>query len=165
MAHIPDRMVADPATGIPVALPLDDAAPSTGRGTYRGPATDDDYRTEKHGPGPRVMSADTLQGDNVLNDADVKLGELTHIMLDVPSGRVAYGVLAVGGFLGIGEKMFAIPWKSLRLDTANHGFRLDISEEKLKNAPGFDKDAWPAMADRKWAEEVHTYYDADPYWR
>lgn len=58
-----------------------------------------EYWDEKRGPGPRVMAADTLEGDDVRNDADEKLGELSHIMIDVPTGRVVYRVLSVGGFL------------------------------------------------------------------
>ena len=86
-------------------------------------------------------------------------------MIDVPTGRVAYGVLSVGGFLNLGDKLFAIPWSALLLDTANHCFRLDVFKERLEKAEGFDKDAWPTMADRRWAENNHVYYDADPYWR
>jgi sporulation protein YlmC with PRC-barrel domain len=125
----------------------------------------DDYWDQKRGPGPRVMAADTLEGDTVLNDVGDKLGELSHIMIDVPTGRVAYGVLSVGGFLGVGDKLFAIPWKALRLDPEQHGFRLNVSKDKLETAEGFDKDAWPTMADQSWAERIHQYYGAEPYWR
>ncbi|MCC6195337.1 MAG: PRC-barrel domain-containing protein [Burkholderiales bacterium] len=127
-------------------------------------AQDYDYWDDQRGPGPRLMAADTLQGDDVRNEADEKLGELAHIMIDVPTGRVAYGVLAVGGFLTIGQKLFAIPWSALRLDPANHCFRLSVSKERLARAEGFDQDAWPAMADRQWAESLHEYYEARPYW-
>jgi hypothetical protein len=85
-------------------------------------------------------------------------------MLDVPSGRVAYAVLSSGGFLGIGDKLFAIPWSALTLDADNKCFILNIDKERLKNAPGFDKDHWPSMADQRWATEVHSYYQRRPYW-
>ena len=116
------------------------------------------------GPGPRLMSADTLQGDEVYNAADEKLGEITDIMIDVPTGRVAYAVMSVGGVLGLGDKLFAVPWSALRLDTERKCFRLDASKEQVENAPGFDKDHWPSMADPAWASEVHGYYGAQPYW-
>ncbi len=149
----------DPMTGTTIPMP-----PSYSRdGDYV--TSEYGYWDDKRGPGPRVMAADTLEGDTVRNDADEKLGELVHIMIDVPTGRVAYGVLSVGGFLGIGDRLFAIPWKALRLDTANHGFRLNISKERLEAAEGFDKDAWPTMADQQWAERLHSYYEAEPYWR
>jgi sporulation protein YlmC with PRC-barrel domain len=116
------------------------------------------------GPGPQVMAADTLQGDDVVNAAEEDLGKIQDIMLDVPSGRIAYAVLSFGGFLGMGDKLFAIPWSALKLDPDNHRFILDINKEQLKNAPGFDKDHWPSMADQQWAMEVHSYYGRRPYW-
>jgi hypothetical protein len=138
--------------------------PGAGR-SLRAVGADQDDWTSKQGPGPRVMAADTLEGDDVRNGAGEKLGELAHIMIDVPTGRVAYAVLSVGGVLGVGDRLFAIPWSALRLDTENHCMRLDVSGERLARAEGFDKDAWPSMADRRWAEDVHAYYGAVPYWR
>lgn len=116
------------------------------------------------GPGPEVMAADTLQGDKVVNLQGDDLGKIEDIMIDVPSGRVAYAVLSFGGILGIGGKFFAIPWRALTLDADRKCFVLDIDEERLKNAPGFDKDHWPSMADPTWASEVYTYYNMQPYW-
>jgi len=116
------------------------------------------------GPGPYVMAADTLQGDDVVNAQGEDLGVIKSIMIDVPSGRVAYAVLSSGGFLGIGDKLFAIPWNALTLDADNKCFVLNIDKERLKNAPGFDKDHWPSMADQRWATEVHSYYQTRPYW-
>lgn len=117
------------------------------------------------GPGPEVMAADTLQGDKVVNLQGEDLGEIEHIMLDVPSGRIAYAVLSFGGVMGIGDKLFAIPWEALTLDADRHCFVLDIDQERLRNAPGFDKDHWPSMADRNWGEQVYSYYNKQPYWQ
>ncbi|SEP74558.1 PRC-barrel domain-containing protein [Solimonas aquatica] len=116
------------------------------------------------GPGPAVMAADTLEGDRVMNSAGEDLGKIRDIMLDVPSGRVAYAVLSRGGILGMGDKLFAIPWSSLTLDAERRCFILDISKERLEQAPGFDKDHWPAMADARWAMDIYEYYGAAPYW-
>ena len=116
------------------------------------------------GPGPEVMAADTLEGDKVVNRQGESLGEIEHIMLDVPSGRIAYAVLSFGGVMGIGDKLFAIPWNALTLDADQHCFVLDIDQDRLRNAPGFDKDHWPAMADRNWGEQVFSYYNVRPYW-
>ena len=130
---------------------------------------DERYRTgndywSNEGPGPQVMAADTLQGDEVRNDAGENLGEITDIMIDVPTGRVAYAVMSVGGVLGMGSKLFAIPWSALRLDTENKCFRMNVAKERFDEAPGFDKDHWPTMADQRWAEDVHSFYGARPYW-
>ena len=127
--------------------------------------TGEDYWSDRGGgPGPQVMAADTLQGDNVKNDAGEDLGEITDIMIDVPTGRVAYAVMSVGGFLGIGDKLFAIPWSAMQLDPDNKCFRMNIAKERFEQAPGFDKDHWPTMADQRWAEDVHSFYNARPYW-
>ena len=116
------------------------------------------------GPGPQVMGAETLTGDNVVNTAGEDLGKIEKIMLDVGTGRVAYAVLSFGGFLGIGDKLFAIPWGALKLDPLNHRFILDVPKEQLKAAPGFDKDHWPTMANSAWANDLHSYYGTRPYW-
>ena len=124
-----------------------------------------DYWAEGNaGPGPQVMAADTLTGDDVRNGANEKLGEITDIMIDVPTGRVAYAVMSVGGVLGVGAKLFAIPWSAMQLDTQSKCFRLNVAKERFDEAPGFDKDHWPSMADQRWAEDVHRFYGARPYW-
>jgi sporulation protein YlmC with PRC-barrel domain len=110
------------------------------------------------GPGPRLMGADTLIGNDVYSRDDEDLGDIKEIMLDTVSGDVCYAVLSYGGFLGIGEKLFAVPLAALKLDTENKRFILDIDSSKLESAPGFDKDKWPNMADETWANSVHSYY-------
>jgi sporulation protein YlmC with PRC-barrel domain len=110
------------------------------------------------GPGPQLMGADTLIGDDVYNNDDEDLGDIKEIMLDMQSGEVAYAVLSFGGVLGMGEKLFAVPWQSLTLDTVNKRFILDIDKEQLKNAPGFDKDNWPDMSNTDWSSEIDSFY-------
>ena len=117
------------------------------------------------GPGPEVMAADTLEGDKVVNTRGEDLGTIEDIMIDVQRGRVAYAVMSCGGFLGMGDKLFAIPWNALTLDANRHCFVLDADQQRFENAPGFDKDHWPSMADPRWAAELHGYYDVVPYWR
>lgn len=116
------------------------------------------------GPGPEIMAAATLEGNDVLNLSGEKLGTLQDIMIDVPTGRIAYAVLVRGGVMGIGDKLFAIPWGALTLDTDRKCFLVDIDLERLRNAAGFDKDNWPRMADPSWAADIHEYYGQAPYW-
>jgi sporulation protein YlmC with PRC-barrel domain len=116
------------------------------------------------GPGPDVMAADTLDGNKVISSDGEDIGKIKDIMLDVGSGRVAYAVLSSGGFLGIGDKLLAIPWRALTLDTDQKCFVLSMTAEGVRNAPGFDKDHWPSMADQTWATSVHQYYGSEPYW-
>ncbi len=73
-------------------------------------------------------------------------------------------VLSSGGFLGIGDRLFAIPWNVLTLDTDRECFVLNVSSQRIKDAPGFDKDNWPSMADTAWATSIHEYYGSEPYW-
>jgi len=116
------------------------------------------------GPGPQLMTAGTLTGDKVVNAADEHLGKIEEIMLDVPRGRIAYAVMSSGGIMGLGNKLFAIPWSALQLDTRKECFILDVDKERLEKAPGFNQDHWPSMADPQWATSIHTYYDRRPYW-
>jgi len=136
--------------------------PSSGMGENQARIVGGDPMNE--GPGPEIMAADTLEGDDVVNTKGEDLGNIKDIMIDVPSGRVAYAVLSSGGFLGLGDKLFAIPWSALTLDADRKCFVLDVDKEKLKNAPGFDKDHWPSMADPTWANEIHSYYGQRGYW-
>jgi len=85
-------------------------------------------------------------------------------MIDIASGRVAYAVLSFGGFLGMGDKLFAIPWSSLAIDTVEKRFILNVDKSLLERAPGFDKNNWPDMADRTWGAGVYSYYGTKPYW-
>lgn len=124
----------------------------------------DDPLGSGKGPGPEIMAAATLDGNDVYNLANEKLGTISDIMLDVPRGRIAYAVMSRGGILGMGDKLFAIPWSALTLDTQRKCFVLDIDEERMKNAEGFDKDNWPRMADAAWATRTHEYYNQSPYW-
>jgi sporulation protein YlmC with PRC-barrel domain len=124
-------------------------------GMYKTASAGPDSR---HGPGPHLMGADTLIGNDVYNKNSDDLGDITEIMLDMRSGRVAYAVLSFGGFLGMGDKLFAVPWAALKLDTVNKRFVLDVSKERLESAPGFDKAHWPDMADTAWQKDIHAYY-------
>lgn len=128
--------------------------PGSGNGAGHGIGAD----VPSSGPRPALMGADTLVGNNVCNHKGEDLGDIKEIMLDMTSGRVGYAVLSFGSILGLGEKLFAVPWDALTLDAENKRFVLDVGKERLKNAPGFDQDNWPDMADPSWASSIHSYY-------
>lgn len=111
-----------------------------------------------------VKTADVI-GVDVKNTAGENLGEVKEIILDKYNGYVRYVVLSFGGFLGLGDKLFALPWKAFSYDPDQDAFILSIDKSLLKNAPGFDKDNWPDMADRKWEEGIYNYYKMTPYWK
>lgn len=111
-----------------------------------------------------VKAKDEVINVEVKNPADEDLGKICEIMLDKVSGRVAYAVLESGGFLGMGGKLFALPWNSLNYDANKECFILNIDKERLKNAPGFDKDHWPDMTNRTWGASISEYYAVKSYW-
>lgn len=113
---------------------------------------------------PKVLSSSTISSDRVKNAAGEDLGKIEDLMIDVNTGRVAYAVLSFGGFLKLGNKLFAIPWQALRLDAAKKQFILEIDKAMLEKAPGFDKDNWPDMADPKFGTNLYRHYGYKPYW-
>lgn len=115
-------------------------------------------------PNTLVLSTDTVKDDKVKNAAGQDLGSIKEIMLDVRNGRISYAVLSFGGFMGLGDKLFAVPWEALKLNTAEKAFYLDVPKERLEDAPGFDEDNWPDFANPEWGRTVYDYYGINPYW-
>jgi sporulation protein YlmC with PRC-barrel domain len=104
-------------------------------------------------------------GMKVEDTTGKNLGDVEDLVIDDATGRVVYGVLSFGGFLGMGDKLFAIPWHALRQSAkSDDKFVLDVPKEKLEAAPGFDKKTWPNMADHRWGLDIHKYYGENPYW-
>lgn len=117
------------------------------------------YKSEDgRGPGPALMGANTLIGNDVYNSQEEDLGDIKEIMIEMSTGKISYAVLSYGGFLGIADKLFAVPWEALTLDTENKRFILNVEKGRLENAPGFDKDDWPDMADPQWQEKIKSFY-------
>lgn len=98
---------------------------------------------ERQGSGPRLMTSNTLTGTKVLNRQDETLGTISDIMLNVEEGGIAYAVMASGGFMGIGERLFALPWYALALDTERKCCVLNADKSTFDEARGFDKDHLP----------------------
>jgi sporulation protein YlmC with PRC-barrel domain len=114
---------------------------------------------------PNVLSTSAIIGDSVVNRTGESLGKIEELMLDLEKGRVAYAVLSFGGVLGMGEKLFAIPFEALKLDATREHFTLDVDKDKMRNAPGFDKKNPPMASDRTWGAEVYKFYGYKPYWQ
>jgi sporulation protein YlmC with PRC-barrel domain len=91
----------------------------------------------------KILTATSIIGDRVENRQGEHLGRIKDIMLDLQRGNIAYVVLEYGGFMGVGEKLFAIPFIDLDLDQTQQKFMLDVEKEQLDRAPGFDKAHWP----------------------
>lgn len=105
-----------------------------------------------------LLLASSIQGDPVKNAQGEDLGNIKEIMLNTDTGEIQYAVLSFGGFLGMGDKYFAVPWKALSVDWNNECLILNVEKSLLQNAPGFDKDKWPNMAEQKFHQEIQNHY-------
>jgi hypothetical protein len=130
------------------------AAPSSTAGPDVYPSTKSSYA----GQSMNLIKAGDLKDNKVKNRSNEDLGKIEELMIHMDSGRIAYAVLSFGGILGIGNKLFAIPWSALSFNRDRGEFILDVPKDRLENAPGFDKDNWPDMANPDWGENVHKFY-------
>lgn len=112
----------------------------------------------------RTLGASTLTHDRVVNLEGDDIGRIEELMIDVTTGRVAYAVLSFGGFLGVGAKLFALPWSALTVDEANQRFVVNVTHQMLEKTPGFDKDHWPDLNDLDYAAGVYRSWGSTPYW-
>ena len=103
-------------------------------------------------------------GGKVVNPQDESIGKIEDIVIDATAGRIAYAVLSFGGFLGVGNKYFAIPWNAFRFNLADKKAVLNLDKKLLENAPGFDKDAWPNFSDATFGSTIYRHYGYTPYW-
>ena len=109
-----------------------------------------------------LIGSDKVEGTAVYGADDQKIGSIQRVMIDKISGKVAYAITSFGGFLGIGEDHYPLPWTKLRYDTALDGFKVDITEQQLRDAPKFGKNDYWDWSGRH--EQVHKHYGVDPIW-
>lgn len=112
----------------------------------------------------KTLSASTIMDFAVENAAGEDLGNIEELMIDLSNGCIAYAVLSFGGFLGIGDKLFAIPWSKLVPSDKDKTFILDVPKEKLEAGKGFDKSQWPDFSDPSFRQQTYDYYGAKRYW-
>lgn len=111
-----------------------------------------------------IIQGKDIADTSVKNTQGEDLGTIKDVVIDTSEGCIAYAALSFGGFMGLGDKLFAIPWEALQYNTTNDTFTLDVPRERLENAPGFDKDRWPTTGERKWLTGVYSHYGYAPYW-
>ncbi|MGZ4994879.1 MAG: PRC-barrel domain-containing protein [Methylobacter sp.] len=112
----------------------------------------------------QVSRASKINGTNVKNTKGENMGGIKDLVIDSESGRVVYAVVSFGGILGLGNKLFAIPWSVLKWNREKEYYVLDLDKETLKNAPGFDKKHWPDSSN-KWElqrEQINQFYHVNP---
>ena len=110
-----------------------------------------------------LIGSDKVEGTAVYGAGDKRIGDVKRVMIDKISGKVAYAVLSFGGFLGMGEDYYPVPWSILNYDTNLGGYRTNLNADKLQNAPKYTQStgwSWSRENDRK----VYDYYQAAPYW-
>jgi sporulation protein YlmC with PRC-barrel domain len=111
-----------------------------------------------------IVPAKSVIGSTVVNSNYEDLGKIEDLVLDAGAGRIAYAVLSFGGFLGMGDKYFAIPWNGFQFHLAEKRIVLNVDKKLLEKAPGFDKNNWPNMADSSWGSGIYKHYGLAPYW-
>jgi hypothetical protein len=110
-----------------------------------------------------LIGSDKVEGTAVYGAGDKRIGDVKRVMIDKISGKVGYAVLSFGGFLGLGEDYYPVPWSMLNYDTNLGGYRTNLDADKLQNAPKYTQSTgwnWSRENDRK----VYDYYQARPYW-
>jgi sporulation protein YlmC with PRC-barrel domain len=105
-----------------------------------------------------AFRVDKIIDSGVINLEGKRIGTIDDLVIDIDTGRIVYAVLEFGDFMGFGDKLFAVPWQSLSSVPAEGIFILDQSEAKLQKAPGFDKDNWPDLGDKKWGAGIYEFY-------
>ncbi len=114
-------------------------------------------------PPTKLIPAHKIQGTSVFNTALEKLGTVEDIMLDKACGRIAYAVLSFGGFLGIGDHHYPLPWGKLVYNDELGGYIVDIDRETLEGAPSYSDPAKASWNDKAWSADVDAHYGMPPF--
>jgi sporulation protein YlmC with PRC-barrel domain len=111
-----------------------------------------------------LIESDRVEGTSVYGSDNTHIGTIKRLMIDKQSGQVAYAVMSFGGFLGMGEDTYTIPWAKLDYETDLGGYKTDISPDSIKGAPDFYRDRDYGWNDRDQERKLHDYYGVSPYW-
>ncbi len=145
-------IIAQPSPSSPASSPVIPVAPSVG--SERLQATSKEEWQKLH----RVTK---IIGTDVRNTKGEKIGDIKDLIID-RNGNVSHAVVSTGGFLGIGDRLHAVPWNLIQT-TVGRDFRvLDIDKNRLKNAPNFDPKNWPNVIDERWGEDNNRHYQPAP---
>ena len=115
-----------------------------------------------------IVDSSRIVGTRVENARGENLGKIESLMLDLGESRILYAVLSFGGFLGVGDKLFPVPTEAMMFKSDEKGniekCIFDVDKDRLKDAPGYEKDSLPNYADRTFASDVYNHYGTTPYW-
>ena len=111
-----------------------------------------------------LIESDRVEGTSVYGSDNSHIGSITRLMIDKQSGQVAYAVMSFGGFLGLGEETYTIPWGKLTYNTDLGGYSTDVSSDQVKGSPDFARQNDYAWNNREDERRLHDYYGVSPYW-
>lgn len=112
-----------------------------------------------------LISSDKVEGTPVRRSDGTKVGTIESVMIDKVSGRVVYAVMSFGGFLGMGEEYYALPWNALHYNTRLDAYEVNVTEEQLRSAPAADSGFFDTgVVDRRWEGDIHRHYGVPQYW-
>jgi hypothetical protein len=111
-----------------------------------------------------LIASDRIEGTAVRRSNGDKVGTIERLMIEKVSGKVVYAVMSFGGFLGLGEDYYTLPWGVLTYNTTLDAYELNLTDDQLRGAPQRSSQGQDASFDRNWEEHVHRYYNATPYW-
>jgi hypothetical protein len=111
-----------------------------------------------------LIGSDKVEGTAVYRSNGERVGKIERVMIDKLTGKVAYAVMSFGGFMGIGEDYYPLPWSLLTYSPRLEGYEVNVSEQQLKGAPRYSKhESWD-WNDRARGQEVYDYYGVAPFW-
>ena len=105
-----------------------------------------------------------IVGTRVVSPQDVELGKVDEVVMNAFNTSVEFLVMSYGGFWGLGEKRFAVPWHAVRFDHDKQVYVLNLSQDEIADLPPYEKDAWPDFSDDRWNRNVHSYDEMTPFW-
>jgi sporulation protein YlmC with PRC-barrel domain len=111
----------------------------------------------------RLIAADQVEGTSIYNAKGESLGSVEDVMIDKVSGRIAYAIAGFGGFLGIGNRHYPLPWDKLKYDTRMGGYVVDLDRRVLEGAPSYSDAEVAGWQDPAWGRRVYDYYGTPPY--
>ena len=111
-----------------------------------------------------LIASDRVEGTPVRRSDGERVGMIERLMIDKRSGRIAYAVMSFGGFLGLGEGYYTLPWGVLAYNPDLDAYEVNLTEDQLRHAPARTEEGGDPASDRDWEEAVHRYYATVPYW-
>jgi hypothetical protein len=121
---------------------------------------DDDRRGLPVDETSRLIASNKVEGTAVYGREGERLGTIYNFMVDKYSGQVEYAVMRYGGFLGMGQRYYPLPWRILTYDTREGGYRIDLTDRDMQRAPSFDRNEEPRFS-RDYGRRVHNWYGLD----